>query len=534
MGVVYEAEQLSLGRRVALKVLPFAATMDPRHLQRFKNEAKAAASLRHDHIVQVYGVGCERGVHYYAMELIEGHTLAQVIDGLRLKPDKPASPDVTLDYAPAPDAPTAPVAALSTEKSGQRGREFYRAAAGLVADAADALEYAHSLGIVHRDVKPGNLLLDGSGRVYVGDFGLAKLGADAGLTMSGDLLGTLRYMSPEQALARHGLVDHRSDVYGLGAVLYELLTLRPAVGGSDRADILRHLAFEDPAAPRKLDRSVPAELETVALKALEKNPDHRYQSAKDLADDLRRWLGHQTIKAKPPGLGTKLGKWARRHRPVVWSTAVALVVTLATLAVGYARVSAAYRSEADERGKAVKALEQADQERRRADESYRRARAAVKQMLTRVGAEQVGAIPEMQETRRKLLEDAVAFYTELLRLDPRDAQTYFERGQVYVMLGRHDDAVRDYERALDLDPDNAGFHNTLAGTLFTHLHDLRRAIPHATRAIQIDPKNHGPYYLLMIAHRQLGQSDEAREAFLSFVALADGPAGTSILLAQGH
>src|SRR5947208_2886075 len=128
---------------------------------------------------------------------------------------------------------TAPVAALSTEKSGGRGREFYRAAAVLVADAADALEHAHALGIVHRDVKPGNLLLDAAGRVYVGDFGLARVGPDAGLTMSGDLLGTLRYMSPEAALARHGLVDHRTDVYGLGAVLYELLTGRPAV---DRAD----------------------------------------------------------------------------------------------------------------------------------------------------------------------------------------------------------------------------------------------------------------------------------------------------------
>src|SRR5207237_5055158 len=163
--------------------------------------------------------------------------------------------DATGPYQPTA-APTAPVAALSTERSGPKGRAFYRIAAGLVADAADALEHAHGLGIVHRDVKPGNLLLDAAGKVYVSDFGLARFGPDAGLTVSGDLLGTLRYMAPEQALARHGLVDHRADVYGLGATLYELLTGRPAVDAVERAEVLRKVAFEEPVAPRKLDKSI--------------------------------------------------------------------------------------------------------------------------------------------------------------------------------------------------------------------------------------------------------------------------------------
>src|SRR5262249_44616454 len=157
-------------------------------------------------------------------------------------------------------------------------------------DAADALEHAHSLGIVHRDVKPGNLLLDAAGKVYVSDFGLARLGPDAGLTMSGDLLGTLRYMAPEQALARHGLADHRVDVYGLGATLYELLTGKPAVGGTEKADILRRLAFEEPVVPRKLDKAIPAELETISLKCLAKNPAERYAAAGELATDLRRFV----------------------------------------------------------------------------------------------------------------------------------------------------------------------------------------------------------------------------------------------------
>src|SRR5947209_624860 len=267
MGIVYEAVQLSLGRRVALKVLPFAATMDPRQLTRFHNEAKAAASLRHQHIVHVYGVGCDRGVHYFAMEFVEGQTLAEVIHGragLRERPKDGMRSIAASNPRGAhatPLADTAPVAVLSTKVAG-RDREFFRRAAELIADAADALEHAHSLGIVHRDVKPGNLLLDNGGKVYVSDFGVARFGPDAGLTISGDLLGTLRYMAPEQALARHGLADHRVDLYGLGCTLYELLTGDPAVDGTNKAEIVRRIAFEDPVAPRKLDKAIPAELET--------------------------------------------------------------------------------------------------------------------------------------------------------------------------------------------------------------------------------------------------------------------------------
>src|SRR5262249_5017855 len=152
------------------------------------------------------------------------------------------------------------------------------------------LEHAHSLGIVHRDVKPANLLVDGAGKLYVSDFGLARFGPDAGLTVSGDLLGTLRYMAPEQALARHGLVDHRADVYALGAALYERLTGRPAVNAAERAEILRKIAFEEPTPPRKLDKAIPAELATITAKCLAKNPAERYATAGELAEDLRRWL----------------------------------------------------------------------------------------------------------------------------------------------------------------------------------------------------------------------------------------------------
>lgn len=315
MGVVYEAEQISLNRRVALKILPFAATMDPRQLQRFHHEAQAAAMLHHQHIVPVYGVGCERGVHYYAMQLIEGHSLAAVIAELRgnapgMQPEVPAP---TIGEAEARRmAATPPAAALSTRPT-RRDRNHYCRLVELVAHTADALEYAHSMGVVHRDIKPANLLLDAGGHLWVTDFGLAKTNSSENLTVSGDLIGTLRYMSPEQALARHGLVDHRTDVYSLGATLYELLTLRPAVEGADKREILRKIAFEEPTAPRKLEKSIPAELETITLMAISKNPNERYATSGEMAEDLRHFLADQPIRARRPTARQQVARLARRH-----------------------------------------------------------------------------------------------------------------------------------------------------------------------------------------------------------------------------
>src|SRR5262249_26374752 len=207
MGIVYEAIQLSLGRRVALKVLPFASTLDARQLQRFKNEAQAAAGLHHTHIVPVFATGCDRGVHYYAMQFIDGQTVAALIAGLRTGTAVPAvSP---ADVPTGPEVPTPPVAAASTQPS-VRAPAFFRTVAALGVQAAEALDHALQLGVIHRDVKPANLLVEsnaplapgGTGlggegvRLWVTDFGLAHCQSQAGLTLTGDLVGTLRYMSP--------------------------------------------------------------------------------------------------------------------------------------------------------------------------------------------------------------------------------------------------------------------------------------------------------------------------------------------------
>jgi serine/threonine protein kinase len=400
MGVVYEAEQMSLGRRVALKVLPFAAMMDPRHLQRFQNEARAAASLEHPHIVPVYGVGCERGVHYYAMRFIDGQSLAQVIAELHgvARPESSKGVldpqlDSPLDPKPTPfeDSGRATQANIGTEVRHStlgipssvsiRDSSFFRTVAELGIQAAEALEYAHSMGIVHRDIKPANLLIDNSPlttdhspRLWITDFGLARTAADSSLTMTGDMLGTLRYMSPEQAQAKHGLVDHRTDVYSLGVTLYELLTGAPAVNGKDREEILNAITLDEPRAPRTLKAALPRDLETIVLKAMAKEQAERYATAKDLAVDLRRFLEEKPIQAKPPTWHNRLVKWGRRHKSVVTSAVMLLVLVSIGSLVSIALIASAYNAEAKQREQTEESLAEAIRQQQRADEQTKQAK----------------------------------------------------------------------------------------------------------------------------------------------------------------
>jgi WD40 repeat protein len=256
-------------------------------------------------------------------------------------------------------APT--VAALSTEKA-PFGKAYFRRVAELGIQAAEALDHAHGLGIVHRDVKPANLLVDGRGTVWVTDFGLAHVQqGEVSLTLTGDLLGTLRYMSPEQTLAKRVVIDHRTDVYSLGATLYEVLTLRPAFGGRARHELLRQIASEEPVAPRKVNKAIPAELEVIVLKAMEKNPGDRYASAYELASDIRRFLEDKPIQAKRPGFLQRSAKWFRRHKLLVRAALLVLILAVAGLTVSTALIASAYKQEAYHRGNAERQEEVAKQ-----------------------------------------------------------------------------------------------------------------------------------------------------------------------------
>ena len=404
MGVVYEAEQISLGRRVALKVLPGHVSRDPMVQERFRREARAAARLHHTNIVPVYEVGQDGDVRFYAMQFIQGLGLDAVIDELRrlldrarsqsrneaasggqspqpggahsrqgidtptlgegvevsavvrsiltgrfdrgvqgpdpggvspsipagalARPTRSAGPAAGSDSAltctearnattgdaagPQPADPPVPALSpstspssssailpggtqLSSVESGRRG--FFRSLAQIGRQVAGGLAYAHARGVVHRDIKPSNLLLDTEGVVWIADFGLAK-GDDEGLTQSGDILGTLRYMAPERF---RGEGDARADVYALGLTLYELLTLRPGFGSSDRLELIERIKTEEPVKPRSVDARIPRDLETIVLKAIEKDPKARYQTAEAVGEDLGRFLADEPIRARQVG-----------------------------------------------------------------------------------------------------------------------------------------------------------------------------------------------------------------------------------------
>lgn len=333
MGIVFEARQLSLDRRVAVKVLPFAAALDPVLLGRFQVEARAAARLHHTNIVPVFSVGRERGVHYYAMQLIEGRSLADLIRGLRGDAPTPRTTDGRSDEPPPTEPAVAAVAPALPAPPPPRppGPSHHRRVAELAVQAADALDYAHREGVVHRDVKPSNMMVDAKGVLWIADFGLARLEADVGLTLHGDLLGTLRYMSPEQSSGDPSAVDARTDVYALGATLYELLTLLPARVGPDRQALLAEIADGEPRPPRSIDRRIPRDLETIVLKALARAPEDRYATAGAMADDLRRFLDGRPILARRPSLVTLAAKWTRRRKGLVSSIVLAALLGVASL-----------------------------------------------------------------------------------------------------------------------------------------------------------------------------------------------------------
>jgi serine/threonine protein kinase/predicted Zn-dependent protease len=432
MGVVYEARQVSLNRRVALKVMFGGPTLSAKAVQRFRREAEAAGKLHHSHIVPVYLTGEEDSVHFYAMEMIDGPSLDRVLRRLREPPVElmahrdtavhadvpPARNQLTASLtrtSPHEEAPVPAPRAMADLPASLTGSDYFEAVARMIADVADALEHAHQLGVIHRDIKPSNLLLAPDGKLCVNDFGLARLAEQPSVTGTGEFVGTPTYMSPEQITAGRTPLDHRTDIYSLGATLYELLTLQVPFTGERREQVLAQILHKEPKPPRRLNQKVPRDLETICLKAMEKDPDRRYQTAGQLADDLRRYLNRFAITAHRAGPVARLHKWVRR-RPALAAVSVG-VFALALVAglCAYLAWSAHWHA--------------IDERRQRALETAQ---------LAALSGDVAGA--------KRAIADA-----ESLGASP--AEVHMLRGQLALNRGDHRVAIEHLEKAADLMPD---------------------------------------------------------------------------------
>ncbi|MEZ6059929.1 MAG: protein kinase [Planctomycetaceae bacterium] len=590
MGVVYEARQVSLKRRVALKVLSGRMGLTPRAITRFKLEAEAAARLHHSNIVPIFATGEQDGIPFYAMEFIDGPSLDRIIRQMRLtrrgppadgaatrpqavtpgtveaitatggpehdtedpainwsvetiigrhespgatatahdqtpaeqtSPEK-TTPEPTSPQPTAPEQPTemtglaagdlnddatvvgdipAEVAATVVEKpdvdehartaeyikvsgsgigetnlarrmvssspsdsmlfgssgsgaslhdqSLSTGSRYFRNIARMLADVADALQHAHDAGIIHRDIKPGNMLLSRDGRLCLNDFGLVRVMDAPGVTVSGEFVGSPLYMSPEQIVTGRQPIDHRTDIYSLGATLYELMTLQPPFVGTRRDEILTQILTKEPRDPRSLNRKIPADLETICLTALDKDPDRRYPTAAAMAADLRRFVAFEPIHARRAGLGARLLKWAQR-RPAVAALSCALIVLVLSGGVfgfrAYQDNRAAQKLIAENQRQAARdKLERERQQQRRVAEEADKQRAA--SAATAIEAATREALNGTYDRIEEHLREAEFF-------GAHTGEVHLLRGLAAFESGAYGEAIEHLELAVSELPDS--------------------------------------------------------------------------------
>jgi eukaryotic-like serine/threonine-protein kinase len=471
MGVVYQARQYlnmentsSAFRLVAVKFLLGGTHASPEDLRRFRTEAELIAGLEHPHIVPIYEVGLHEGLSFLSMKLIEGGHLGKHRDRYRRDP---------------------------------------RSAAQLLVAVAEAIHFAHARGVLHRDLKPSNILLEQREESaewipYVGDFGLARRthsvaarlsdrnslslpsgsttawNASGPLTHTGEIVGTPSYMAPEQAQGKHGAVTVAADVYGLGTILYDVLTGRPPFQGASPLDTIFQVIHQEPVPPRQLDRTINRDLETICLKCLHKEPERRYGSAREVADDLRRFLRGEPIQARAAGRVERLLHWARRE-PVVAGLSLALA---ASLIVGLVLVGWQWYRAETHLALAEKRLQLAEERREKAEHSFGLAHEAVNEFCVNVNDE-LEAISGLQRMRKRLLASALNYYVEFLKERGRTPELLLEQAEAYVNVGNIHHAVGDlaesrkaFDFALDIfrelherDPANLQVRRKLVGAL---------------------------------------------------------------------
>ena len=420
MGIVYAAQQQSLDRPVAMKVFAPTLFSSDRMMRRFKREAKAAGALHHSNIVPVLGVGQQWGIHYYIMQLIDGKSLDKVIQS---SPKK-----------------------MFTESIFRLQRDW-RKIADIGRQLMSALHYAHSRNVLHRDIKPANLILDREGTAWITDFGLAKLTTEENITKTGQAIGTLRYMSPEQL---EGQVDERSDIYSLGLTLYELLTWKPAFAESDHGRLVHKKTSELPVRPRVVDRSIPRDLETIVLKTIARDPAHRYGTAREVEEDLERFLNDEPIMARRVSAAERFVRWSRRNQAL--ALACALVATLAATFVllllwGYVHLQNSL------------AREQA--ERRRATTNAALAMSALDSVFDRFGIDNLTKVdrtgePMLSSEAAVLLEDLLRYYEALAQQEANGpavllqaAKAQLTIGNIRQRLGEYWPTITAYQNAIE-------------------------------------------------------------------------------------
>jgi serine/threonine-protein kinase len=424
LGEVFVARDEELRREVALKAIQEEHADDPDSRSRFLLEAEITGRLEHPGVVPVYGLGrYEDGRPYYAMRLVRGETLKEAIERFHGA------------EGPARD-PAERALAL-------------RALLGRFVDVCDAVAYAHSRGVLHRDLKPGNIMLGPYGETLVVDWGLAKAAgrpdgipgstdgtirpesaADSGSTVPGSPLGTPAYMSPEQTEGQTDRFGPASDVYGLGATLYHLLTGRPPIEGGDVFEALRKVRKGDVPPARAVNRHVPKALEAVCRRAMSVRPEDRYPTPRALADDLEHWLAGEAVSAYREPAPARVARWARRHRTAVTGAAALLVTAAAALAVSTVLIG---------REAARKEVQ-----RRLAEQNFALARDAVDRMLTEVAEVELADVPQMQPVRKRLLEKARAFYQGFLAQRGSEPAVRRESGRAHLRLGEIDDLLGDH------------------------------------------------------------------------------------------
>lgn len=416
MGVVYVARQVSLNRQVAIKMIKPGLLANDEGLRRFRNEADAVALLDHPGIVPIYEVSEHEGQHYFSMKLVEGGSLAT-----RLR-----------EYLGDP-----------------------RAAARIVAETAEAVAHAHTRGILHRDLKPANLIIDSEGHAHVTDFGLAKqvdAKPESELTQTGQVLGTPAYMSPEQASGQRTAITTASDVYGLGAVLYAVLTGQAPFRGDSVVETLDAVRNLPPTAPKRLNSDTPRDLETIALKCLEKDPRRRYLTAQGLANDLHNWLEHRPIKARRVGAVERAWLWCKR-RPAVAALSAATVIAIFAGTVSVIAVQAASYRELAAENVATKRAE--DLAEKRLD----RAMASIQDYYSGFNQDAITSEQIPLAVREQLLEKPRKFYEALTEelaenkeSSPRElrllAAGRLSLGEIQLLLGRHDEALSQTDKAI--------------------------------------------------------------------------------------